>query len=90
VGEPTTSELRASGQHVGTAAPHALDTLTPQQREIARLAAAGLTNKQIGERLFLSPCTVGAHLNQLFPKLGITSRAALRGCSANPGPAVGT
>jgi len=53
-------------------------TLTPQQREIAMLAAAGLTNKQIGERLFLSHRTVGTHLYQLFPKLGITSRAAPR------------
>ena len=52
---------------------------TPQQLEIAQLAAAGLTNKEIGERLFLSHRTVGTHLYQLFPKLGITSRAALRG-----------
>jgi len=53
-------------------------SLTPQQREIATLAAAGLTNKQIGERLFLSPRTIQTHLYQIFPKLGITSRAALR------------
>lgn len=53
-------------------------SLTPQQLEIAQLAAAGLTNKQIGERLFLSHRTVGTHLYQIFPKLGITSRAALR------------
>jgi DNA-binding NarL/FixJ family response regulator len=52
--------------------------MTPQEREIAELAAAGLTNKQIGERLFLSHRTVGGHLHRLFPKLGITSRAALR------------
>ncbi|MFF7160748.1 helix-turn-helix transcriptional regulator [Streptomyces sp. NPDC008086] len=53
-------------------------TLTPQELEIAHLAASGLTNKQIAERLFLSPRTVGSHLYQLFPKLGIASRAALR------------
>jgi DNA-binding NarL/FixJ family response regulator len=52
--------------------------LTPQQLQIASLAAAGLTNKQIAERLFLSPRTVSTHLYQIFPKLGITSRAALR------------
>jgi DNA-binding NarL/FixJ family response regulator len=52
--------------------------LTPRQREIALLAATGLSNKQIGERLLLSPRTVSTHLYQLFPKLGVSSRAALR------------
>lgn len=61
-------------------------SLTPQQREIAELAAAGLTNKQIGERLFLSPRTVSTHLYQLFPKLGVTSRAALRDALADLPP----
>ena len=55
-----------------------LALLTPHQREIATLAAAGLTNKQIAERLFLSPRTVSTHLYQIFPKLGVTSRSALR------------
>jgi DNA-binding CsgD family transcriptional regulator len=55
-----------------------MDSLTPQEREIALLAATGLTNKQIGERLFLSPRTVGGHLHRLFPKLGVPTRAALR------------
>jgi DNA-binding NarL/FixJ family response regulator len=45
---------------------------------VARLAASGLSNKEIGERLFLSSRTVSAHLYRIFPKLGITSRAALR------------
>ncbi|BBH69234.1 LuxR family transcriptional regulator [Actinoplanes sp. OR16] len=53
-------------------------SLTVQERTIAELAATGLSNKQIGARLFLSPRTVGAHLYRIFPKLGITSRAALR------------
>lgn len=52
--------------------------LTPQELEVARLAASGLSNKEIAERRFLSPRTVGAHLYRAFPKLGITSRAALR------------
>jgi DNA-binding CsgD family transcriptional regulator len=71
------SELRVGARVTGTRGLAAL-SLTPQQREIALLAAAGMTNKQIGERLFLSPRTVSTHLYQLFPKLGITSRAALR------------
>jgi DNA-binding CsgD family transcriptional regulator len=78
------NELRATG--VSTGRPDALGpgSLTPQELEIARLAAAGLTNKEIGERLFLSHRTVGTHLYQLFPKLGITSRAALRDALESP------
>ncbi|MFE3905086.1 LuxR C-terminal-related transcriptional regulator [Streptomyces sp. NPDC059153] len=52
--------------------------LTPQQREIVALAAAGLSNEQITEKLFLSPRTVSTHLYPAFPKLGMTSRAGLR------------
>jgi DNA-binding NarL/FixJ family response regulator len=70
------SELRAAGAGVARL-PTDVVTLTPQQLEIAQLAAQGLTNKQIGERLFLSHRTVATHLYQLYPKLGITSRAAL-------------
>ena len=79
------NELRAAGlvpdtqetkQTRGTAAGTV--PLTPQEYEVAMLAAAGLTNKQIGERLYLSHRTVAAHLYQAFPKLGVTSRAALR------------
>jgi DNA-binding CsgD family transcriptional regulator len=72
------AELRATGLS-RAGAPHCgVPELTPQEREIASLAASGLTNKQIGERLFLSHRTVSAHLYRIFPKLGITSRAALR------------
>lgn len=65
--------------------------LTPQQQEIAQLAVSGLTNKQIGERLYLSPRTVATHLYQVFPKLGVTTRAALRDAlaSEDPSSAVG-
>ena len=71
-------ELRAAGRTYPRADPRERDPLTPQEREIAMLAAAGMSNKEIGQRLFLSHRTVGAHLYQIFPKLGITSRAALR------------
>jgi len=52
-------------------------TLTPQERQIATMAAAGLTNRQIGQQLFLSHRTVGSHLYHLFPKLGVTTRSKL-------------
>jgi DNA-binding NarL/FixJ family response regulator len=52
--------------------------LTTQERQIAELAATGMTNKQIAERLFLSHRTVGSHLHRLYPKLGVATRTALR------------
>jgi len=78
-------ELRATGVTVAAAAT-GLASLTPQQRQIALLAAAGHTNKGIAARLFLSPRTVSTHLYQVFPKLGITSRAALRDALADTPP----
>jgi DNA-binding NarL/FixJ family response regulator len=52
--------------------------LTAQEQQIAELAARGLSNREIAERLFLSPRTVGSHLYRIFPKLGIAARAQLR------------
>jgi DNA-binding CsgD family transcriptional regulator len=78
-------ELRATGITVSKA-DAGLASLTPQQRQIALLAAAGHTNKEIAARLFLSPRTVSTHLYQVFPKLGITSRAALRDALADLPP----
>jgi DNA-binding CsgD family transcriptional regulator len=52
--------------------------LTAQELQVAGLAAAGLSNKQIGARLYMSHRTVSAHMYRVFPKLGVTSRAALR------------
>ncbi|MFE2417008.1 helix-turn-helix transcriptional regulator [Streptomyces hokutonensis] len=80
------NELRATGLSVGASGVTGPASLTPQQGEIALLAAAGLTNKQIAERLFLSPRTVAAHLRRLFPKLGAASRAALRDALADLPP----
>ena len=81
--ERAAQEMRACGGHRPGPPQSASATLTPQQWEIASLAAAGLTNKQIAEKLFLSPRTVSTHLYQLFPKLGVTSRAALRDALEN-------
>jgi DNA-binding CsgD family transcriptional regulator len=78
------NELRATGAHRDRQSPQG--TLTPQQHQIASLAAAGLTNKQIAERLFLSSRTVGYHLHQIFPKLGVSSRAALHDALADLPP----
>ncbi|PWI12927.1 LuxR family transcriptional regulator [Streptomyces sp. Act143] len=71
------AELRVSGV-AASAASGGRGALTAQEFEIATLAATGLTNKQIAERLFLSHRTIGAHLYQIYPKLNISSRAALR------------
>ncbi|MBP2337466.1 DNA-binding CsgD family transcriptional regulator [Saccharothrix coeruleofusca] len=71
------AELRATGM-TRTARGTSGTPLTPQELEVARLAAAGLSNPEIAVRLFLSPRTVSSHLYRVFPKLGITSRAALR------------
>src|SRR5262249_27156858 len=76
--ERTTAEIRATGHGRPRSGGQVIDKLTPQELEIVRLAAVGLTNKQIAERLFLSHRTVGGHLHRAFPKLGVATRAALR------------
>jgi DNA-binding CsgD family transcriptional regulator len=78
--ERAQSELRACGVAVARAPgePDALRELTPQQRQIVRLASAGLTDREIGDRLFLSPRTVSSHLYRSYPKLGVSSRHQLR------------
>jgi DNA-binding NarL/FixJ family response regulator len=58
---------------------------SPQELQIAQLAAEGLSNREIGEQLYLSHRTVESHLYRLFPKLGVTSRAQLRD-ALNPAP----
>jgi DNA-binding CsgD family transcriptional regulator len=51
--------------------------MTPQELQIAEMAAGGLTNREIGQRLYLSHRTVGSHLYRVFPKLGIRARNEL-------------
>lgn len=76
--EQAQRELRASGERARRRVPETWAELTPQELQIAQLAAAGLSNREIGEQLYLSHRTVGTHLYRLFPKLGVTSRAQLR------------
>jgi DNA-binding CsgD family transcriptional regulator len=73
------AELRACGVAAGRAPERdVLGELTPQQRQIVRLASDGLTDREIGDRLFLSPRTVSSHLYRSYPKLGVGSRHQLR------------
>jgi DNA-binding CsgD family transcriptional regulator len=75
--EAARQELRAAGETGRRRVPEAWDELTPQELQIGRMAAQGLSNREIGEQLCLSHRTVGYHLHRIFPKLGITSRSQL-------------
>jgi DNA-binding CsgD family transcriptional regulator/tetratricopeptide (TPR) repeat protein len=70
-------ELRASGQTARARDPSAIFELTPQELQVARFVAEGLTNREVAARLFLSPRTVDYHLRKVFVKLGISSRSRL-------------
>ena len=75
--EHAQTELRAAGDRDIVSVPATPDVLSPQELQIARMAARGLSNREIGQQLFLSPRTVGSHLYRIFPKLNITSRNQL-------------
>jgi len=76
-GERARGELQATGEKVRRRALETRDELTVQELQIARLARDGLSNPEIGARLFLSPRTVEWHLRKVFTKLGIHSRQEL-------------
>jgi DNA-binding CsgD family transcriptional regulator len=75
--ETARRELRASGETSGQRIPDARESLSPQELQIAEMAAAGLSNRKIGQRLFLSHRTVESHLYRIYRKLGLTSRVQL-------------
>ncbi|WBB80406.1 AAA family ATPase [Micromonospora sp. WMMD882] len=71
-------ELRATGEESAGRAVSSGERLSAQELQTAMLAAAGLSNREIGQRLFLSHRTVSSHLYRIYPKLGISGRAQLR------------
>jgi DNA-binding NarL/FixJ family response regulator len=77
-GERARQELRASGETSRHRSPDLTDRLSPQELQIAQLAASGLSNRDIGQALYLSHRTIGSHLYRIFPKLGVSSRSELR------------
>ena len=88
--ERARGELMATGEKVRKRTVETRDDLTAQERQIAEFARDGLSNPEIGARLFLSPRTVEWHLRKVFTKLGIHSRRelanALPGSESEPVP----
>jgi ATP/maltotriose-dependent transcriptional regulator MalT len=76
--ERARQELRAAGEASQRRRPGVADLLSPQELQIAQMAAEGLSNREIGQRLYLSHRTVGSHLYRIFPKLEVTSRSQLK------------
>jgi DNA-binding CsgD family transcriptional regulator len=75
--ERTRRELLATGETARTRATGAGSQLTAQEAQVAELARQGLSNSEIGARLFISPRTVEYHLHKVFTKLGVNSRVQL-------------
>ena len=79
-------ELLATGERVRKRTVETRDELTAQEAQVARLARDGLSNAEIGARLFISQHTVAYHLRKVFTKLGITSRNQLERALADSRP----
>jgi DNA-binding CsgD family transcriptional regulator len=77
-------ELLATGERIDKRTAEAQDDLTAQERQIARLARDGLSNLEIGARLFISQHTVAYHLRKVFSKLGVTKRHQLADALGDP------
>jgi DNA-binding CsgD family transcriptional regulator len=75
--ERADQELRATGEGGWQPTVSPSELLSPQEAQIAQLAAQGLSNREIAQRLYLSHRTISSHLYRIFPKLGVTSRAQL-------------
>jgi DNA-binding CsgD family transcriptional regulator len=75
--ERALQELRASGERKQRRTSETRNRLTPQELQIAQMAAEGLSNRAIGQKLYLSERTVASHLYRVFPKLGISARGQL-------------
>jgi DNA-binding CsgD family transcriptional regulator len=82
--ERARGELRATGETARKRDPSTLDDLTPQELRVARLVAAGASNKDVAAQLFLSRRTVEYHLGKVFVKLGVASRLELARVPLDP------
>ena len=85
LGEPAREPAAAAGPAAAPAlAPAGLGPLARREADVARLVAEGLTNKEIGSRLFISERTVDSHVRSILNKLGFSSRAQIAAWMAAP------
>jgi DNA-binding NarL/FixJ family response regulator len=84
VGEVARGELAASGARPRRTALSGVAALTPSEERVARLAADGMTNREVAQELFVTPKTVEVHLSNAYRKLEIRSRRQLAGALSTP------